>query len=214
MSGGGAGGGNPATADEKGMVIALIALAGAIFAGLLSLFNAVLATLSHSGQQLATVLSALIFASLAWSMIVGGRGYAYGPGTGALNRFNLQALTGLVGVVLTIVLLGVIFYTTEPSANEKFAGEIGSLKTEIADMDKRLDAADRRISSLETEVARVNRDVKALGDKVGDAQSVVASVDRASAGFSTELAAIASALKEVSDAVHKLETDQNPPAPQ
>ena len=147
-------------------------------------------------------------------MIVGGRGYAYGPGTGSLNRFNVQAATGLIGVILTIVLLGVIFYTTEPSANEKFAAEIQGLKTEIAETGKKLDAANDRISSLEREAAHVNSDVKALGDKVGDAQTVVASVDRASVGFSTELAAIASALKEVSDAVHKLETDQHPPAPQ
>jgi hypothetical protein len=212
MSGVGSGSG-AATDAEKGMVIALIALAGAIFAGLLSLFNAVLATLSHSGQEAATIVSGLIFVFLAWSIVMGGRGYAYGPGTG-FNRFNLQAVTGLVGVILTLVLLGIIFYTTEPSANVKFAAEVGSLKTEVADMSKKLDAAEHNVSSLQAEVAGVKSDIKALGDKVGAAQTLAASVDRASVGSSTELAAIASALKEVSDAVHKLETVRQPPARQ
>ena len=147
MSGVGSGSG-ASTDAEKGMVIALIALAGAIFAGLLSLFNAVLATLSHSGQEAATIVSGLIFVFLAWSIVMGGRGYACdGPGTG-FNRFNLQAVTGLVGVILTLVLLGIIFYTTEPSANEKFAAEVEGQKTEIADMSKKLDAAEHNVSSL------------------------------------------------------------------
>jgi outer membrane murein-binding lipoprotein Lpp len=214
--GGGSGGGNrPATDAEKGMVIALIALAGAIFAGLLSLFNAVLATLSHTGQEWATVVSGLIFAFLTASIILGGRGYGYGPKTtGFFSRFNLQAVTGLIGVILTIFLLGIIFYTTEPSANEKFAGEIAGLKTQIADMSKKFDAAEHNVSSLETEVAGVKSDVKALNDKVGAAQTLAASVDRASGGFSSDLSAIAGALKELSDAVHKLETEQHSPAQQ
>src|SRR5580700_3717671 len=110
---------NTATEPEKALALALIALAGVIFGGLISALPSIVSSLSDNGARLATLVSVAALILLAISMALGGRGIAYGPGRGWGERFNLQALFGAVALLLMLALAGVIFLTAEPSPNKK-----------------------------------------------------------------------------------------------
>lgn len=151
---------NAATESEKTLAVALIGLAGAVFAGLLAALNGLLAGLSHNGAVWATVDGILILALLAYSMIIGGRGYAYGPGRADWrDRFNLQAISGALALGLVLVLAAIVYVTAEPSPNEKFAGDIASLKSDLTALKNELGSLRDKDGAFETSVGGTLSDV-------------------------------------------------------
>jgi hypothetical protein len=178
-----------ATESEKVLATALVALAGAILAGLLAALPAMLAGLNESGARCATIISALILALLGLSIVVGGRGYAYGPGRdGWSDRFNLQAVFGAMSLILILVLAGVIYATTEPSAGEKLAAKQTELETRFVDVKKDVDAISR-------DVATLNNDLAGLKNGAVDLPNRLRKID--------------DSLKSLSDRTEKLEQPAN-----
>lgn len=167
MPNGGAGDLHHATESEKVLATALIALAGAIFAGLLAALPALLAGVNESGARYATVISALILALLGLSIVVGGRGYAYGPGRdGWSDRFNLQAVFGAMSLIMILVLAGVIYATTEPPASEKFAAKQTELETHLTDVKKEVDTISRDVATLKNDVAGLKNGAVDLSNRL------------------------------------------------
>lgn len=90
------------SASDVNLSIALMGAAGAVaaataFGGLSSIFQ-------RPGHLAIPTLICVVLAllTLVASIYFGGRGVAYGPGTGAWNHFDLQAKLGLVGMVFVI----------------------------------------------------------------------------------------------------------------
>jgi outer membrane murein-binding lipoprotein Lpp len=192
----GAGDLDTATETEKALSVALIALAGAIFAGLLALWPSMLAGLSHNGLLYSSIDGILILALLGVSIVFGGRGYAYGPKrAGWMDRFNIQAVLGAIAIFLILILAGIIFLTTEPSPNDKF----GAKQTEL----------ETRVMQLLTKVDGVSRDLSEIKTKLDAAEKSLGNLDRSSSAYSTKFNEIEAGIKSLSDRVLKLEKNSN-----
>jgi hypothetical protein len=197
---------NHATESEKMLAVALIGLAGAIFAGLLSVVINISSGLIDSGAWYAIVVSVVIFVLLGLSIVLGGRGCVYGPGRDDWrDRFNLQAIFGAISIILIVVLAFIIRATTEPSATEKFAAKQTELETRLVDVKKDVDAVSRDIASLKNDVAGLKNGLVDLTNKEGANEKSLINLDRASTNYSSKLSEIDNSLKSLSDRTEKLE---------
>jgi hypothetical protein len=185
---------NKSNETERTISVALIGLAGAVFAGLLALWPGMLASLNHTGVLFSSVVGIAILTFLAVSMIFGGRGCAYGPKyTGWRNRFNFQAVFGGIAILLILVLAGIIFATAEPSPNEKFAAKQTAFETRLTDVKTNADTISREIIDLKNRLDAVEKSIAVL--------------DRTSSNYSNKLSEIDGSLKSLSERVEKVENN-------
>jgi methyl-accepting chemotaxis protein len=209
---------NRATEQEKTLAIALIALAGPIFAGLFALWPGTLSNLNHTGVRWANILVILVLVALAASMTLGGRGFAYGPKRADWgDRFNLQAVFGAAEIFLILVLGVVIFMTNEPSPNEKFAAKQTELETHFKDLGDKVDKNQAelaaKINDLSTKVSAVSNDLSDLKNRLDGVQKKLGDLDRSSADHSNKLHEIDDSIKSLSSRVDQLEKNASQSKP-
>ncbi len=188
---------NAATESEKSLAIALIALAGVVFAAIVAAWIGMLPALSHTGFLFSDITVVLILACLFFSMLFGGRGFAYGPKRpGGLDRFNLQAIFGIIAIALIPVLAVIILVTTEPSPIEKLGTRQAAVEASVSQLTKAVDG--------------ISHDLSDLKNKLDSLEKSVSNLDRASTGYSNKAKEIDGDLKSLSGRIDKLEA--NPPS--
>jgi outer membrane murein-binding lipoprotein Lpp len=203
---------NTPNETEKALSIALIGLAGVLFAGLMALWPGLLSSLSHAGLLYSNIAVILILACLGISMFFGGRGYAYGPKhAGWMDRFNLQAFFGAIAIALILVLAAIMFATTEPSPSEKLTAKQTEIETRVSQLAKTVEGISNDLSDLKKKV-----DAADLSDpkkRLDAAEKSLSGLDRATSGYSTKTNEIDNSLKSLADRVEKLELNANQAKP-
>jgi methyl-accepting chemotaxis protein len=191
------------------MVGLLIALAGAIFAGVCALW-VLFPGLSGAGQRWANIVAGLILIALIVSIVFGGRGFMYGPKRpGWLDRFNLQAAFGVAAIILIIVLVGIMHFTSEPSQNEKVAAAQTALETRVKDLTEKIDNMQKdlavQLNGISTKSGVVSNDVSDLKNKADAVQKNLDELNRMSTDNADALRQIGNDLKSLSGRVDQLE---------
>lgn len=129
----------PATSTQKSVSAALLALAGALFGAVLGALPTIFSLADETGDRIGFWTCTIILLLLTSSMIFGGRGYAYGPNrTGFRNRFNLQATSGLIAILLTAALGAVIYHYPAPEPETIVFERVSDLESRIEDMTEQL----------------------------------------------------------------------------
>lgn len=202
---------NRPTEQEKTLAIALIALAGAVFASVFALWPGTLSNLSLTGRHWTNIIVILVLVALATSIIFGGWGFAYGPRRADWGgRFNLQAIFGAAAIFLILVLGIVIFMTREASPNEKFAAKQTELETHLKDLSDKVDKSQAaEIKDLSTKVGAVSNDISDLKTALDAAQKRLGDLDQSSADHSNKLHAIDDSMKSFSDLPTRVSTISN-----
>lgn len=139
-----------ATEVQIGIAHTLMNVAAAIFAVVFGIIAFVVPLVSDTGQALLYGLGALATILLTLSMIYGGRGIVLGPGSTTFrDRFNLQAVTGLVAIFALLGMISVSFLFPTASAEKPLAAQVSDLRVSI----ERLEG---QISTLESEKTRID----------------------------------------------------------
>lgn len=130
---------NPATGTQKSVSAALLALAGALFGAVLGGLPTIFSLANETGDRIGFWICTIILLLLISSMIFGGRGYAYGPKrTGLGSRFNLQATTGLIAILLAAALGAVIYQYPAPKPETVVFERVSNLESRIENMSEQL----------------------------------------------------------------------------
>lgn len=128
------------TESERALAVCLIALAGTIMTGISTVAIVSLPSMEPGSKLLSLSLAGAVIIAMTVSMLFGGRGIAYGPGrTGFRDRFNLQTVFGVLGII------GIIVFG--------FTVKLGEKATEYDVIAERLDKIEQRLETLEDQNA-------------------------------------------------------------
>lgn len=164
----------PASETERGLATALIALATALFGGTLSAWLAVFPNIGREGGVILFWLVMATLLLLVVSIIMGGRGYVYGPGwTGLRNRFNCQATAGLLAIILIPVIGAVIFFYNEPKNGDALKTRVAALETGLSELSKTVNALSASLDAQQQELAGYSGTVSSLKDVTDDVKKQI-----------------------------------------
>ncbi len=177
-----------ATEGEKAISNALIGLAATVLAAVIALWPVLLPALNEAGDVLAIVLFMVSCGLLMASIIFGGRGQSNGPRRiGWKGNFNLQALSGLLGVLILIGNSGVAIFLAEDtngqdlksvteaieSGTSTIAGKLDQLNAQAAQGAKAQMAIEAAMMRLKDEMAAVSRQNADLASRLGVLESQI-----------------------------------------
>lgn len=166
----------PATQTEKALAIALMSLAGGLFAGVLAFLPSIFSVLNDQGDRIAIWLILAVLFFLTLSLVFGGRGHAYGPGHhGFLDRFNLQATMGVIALLLISSLGIVTYFLREPSDLDVLDARLRPLIDQISALEKKVDSVEAGMGGIEgirDDLAaieqKLNDEIRALNDRIDE----------------------------------------------
>lgn len=158
------------TESERTLAVALIALAGTILVAIITLAVLILPNIVADGTTLVYLIAAAILFFLITSILYGGRGVAYGPGRKDFrDRFNLQAITGLIAVLLIFPFGYTIKIAEAPSDYDTLSEKVdilsqkmGGLESKVPEIFQQNETAAEELRNLASEVASIKEEIDVL----------------------------------------------------
>jgi len=164
------------TESERTLAVALIALAGTVLVGIITLAVLILPNIVADGTALVYWIAAAILFLLIVSMFFGGRGFSYGPGhKGFWDRFNLQATTGLVAVILIFPFGYAIKIAEAPSDYDSLADRVDALSLQIVTLESKISEASQlskttaeQVNDQASEIDRIDEKIDVLTEPTAE----------------------------------------------